>query len=60
MLGDRSGYSADTPAIVAVPFHLLAVFASVKAAVRVQSALTQLKPPEILHRLTEAMKYLQP
>jgi hypothetical protein len=46
------------PAIVAVAANGVAFLATCAAAIRVWRALPKLRPPEIAHRLTEALKYL--
>jgi hypothetical protein len=45
--------------LLSVPFNLVAAIMAGLAAVRVIRSLHQVRPPEILHRLTEAMKYLE-
>jgi hypothetical protein len=56
-LGDRV-----TPALallVAIPINLLAAFDSGRSVLRVGNSLEQVSPPEISHRLAEALKYLE-
>jgi hypothetical protein len=54
-----SSYQGDAPAaVVGVAGNLMAMIAIAIAGIQASRALTQVRPPEISHRLVEALKYL--
>ena len=59
MLGERGPGSAGAAIIFSLPFNGVAAFASSKSAWSVGRSLDEVSPPEISHRLTEALKYLE-
>jgi hypothetical protein len=47
------------PLLIAIPINLFVAFDSGRSAWRVDRSLNAVSPPEISHRLTEALKYLE-
>jgi hypothetical protein len=45
--------------VLAIPFQLIAAFDAGKTSLWVRRSLRAVRPPDILHRLTEALRYLQ-
>jgi hypothetical protein len=59
IFGSRQEQTLGFLIFLSVPFNVIAAFDSGKSAWRVGRSLDQVSPPEISHRLTEALKYLE-
>jgi hypothetical protein len=55
----RRGYEVPGPDLLIAPLQVIAAAAAGISALAVQRAYGSVSPPEIRHRLTEALEYLQ-
>lgn len=58
LFASRYPSAIDSWVVLSVPFNLIAAFDSARVSFMVRAALNKVRPPPILERLTEAMKYL--